>query len=71
MDVWTEADATGFRYVIVSEDGSESIRIEGLSRVARDRTQDVGGGRAGSGGADAGELRVRRSRRAGRRARRG
>ncbi len=26
MDVWTEADASGFRYVIVSEDGSEYIR---------------------------------------------
>jgi hypothetical protein len=26
MDVWTEADATGFHYVIVSEDGSEYIR---------------------------------------------
>jgi hypothetical protein len=31
MDVWTEADASGFRYVIVSEDGSEYIR----SRVFR------------------------------------
>jgi len=26
MDVWTEGDASGFRYVIVSEDGSEYIR---------------------------------------------
>ena len=26
MDVWTEADASGFRYTIVSEDGSEYIR---------------------------------------------
>jgi hypothetical protein len=26
MDVWTEADANGFRYDIVSEDGSEYIR---------------------------------------------
>jgi hypothetical protein len=26
MDVWTEADASGFRYRIVAEDGSESIR---------------------------------------------
>jgi hypothetical protein len=26
MDVWTEGDATGFRYVIVSEDGSDYIR---------------------------------------------
>jgi hypothetical protein len=31
MDVWTEGDASGFRYVIVSEDGSEYIR----SRVFR------------------------------------
>jgi len=26
MDVWTEGDASGFRYAIVSEDGSEYIR---------------------------------------------
>jgi hypothetical protein len=26
MDVWTEADATGFRYTVVCEDGSEYIR---------------------------------------------
>jgi hypothetical protein len=26
MDVWTEADASGFRYTIVGEDGSEYIR---------------------------------------------
>ena len=26
MDVWTEADASGFRYTIVAEDGSEYIR---------------------------------------------
>jgi hypothetical protein len=26
MDVWTEADASGFHYVVVSEDGSEYIR---------------------------------------------
>jgi hypothetical protein len=26
MDVWTEADGSGFRYVIVSEDGSDYIR---------------------------------------------
>ena len=26
MDVWTEGDASGFRYVIVAEDGSEYIR---------------------------------------------
>jgi hypothetical protein len=26
MDVWTDGDASGFRYVIVSEDGSEYIR---------------------------------------------
>lgn len=32
MDVWTEIDATGFRYRIVAEEGSESIR----SRVFRE-----------------------------------
>src|SRR5881394_2592268 len=26
MDVWTEADASGFRYTIVCEDGSDYIR---------------------------------------------
>src|SRR4051812_39806123 len=26
MDVWTEADASGFRYEIVAEDGSDYIR---------------------------------------------
>src|ERR1700759_2002416 len=26
MDVWTEADASGFRYTVVCEDGSEYIR---------------------------------------------
>jgi hypothetical protein len=26
MDVWTEGDGSGFRYVVVSEDGSEYIR---------------------------------------------
>lgn len=26
MDVWTEGDASGFRYTVVSEDGSEYIR---------------------------------------------
>ena len=26
MDVWTEADASGFRYQIVAEEGSDSIR---------------------------------------------
>ena len=26
MDVWTEIDASGFRYRIVAEEGSESIR---------------------------------------------
>src|SRR6185436_7830981 len=26
MDVWTEGDASGFRYAIVSEDGSDYIR---------------------------------------------
>jgi len=26
MDVWTEGDASGFRYAVVSEDGSEYIR---------------------------------------------
>ena len=26
MDVWTEADASGFRYTIVAEDGSDYIR---------------------------------------------
>jgi hypothetical protein len=31
MDVWTEGDGSGFRYVVVSEDGSEYIR----SRVFR------------------------------------
>jgi hypothetical protein len=28
MDVWTEADATGFRYAIVAEDGSDYIRTK-------------------------------------------
>jgi hypothetical protein len=28
MDVWTEADASGFRYEIVAEDGSEYIRTK-------------------------------------------
>ncbi len=32
MDVWTEIDATGFKYHIVSEEGSETIR----SRVFRE-----------------------------------
>jgi hypothetical protein len=26
MDVWTEADASGFRFVVIAEDGSEYIR---------------------------------------------
>jgi len=31
MDVWTEADATGFRYTVVCEDGSEYIRNKVLN----------------------------------------
>ena len=40
MDVWTEADAAGFRYHIVCEDGSEYIRSK-VFRASLDAERDL------------------------------
>jgi len=40
MDVWTEADASGFRYQIVAEDGSEYIRSK-VFRTSLDMERDM------------------------------
>jgi hypothetical protein len=40
MDVWTEADASGFRYQIVAEDGSEYIRSK-VFRASLDIERDM------------------------------
>ena len=46
MDVWTEADASGFRYTIVAEDGSEYIRSK-VFRASLDTERKMWG--AGTG----------------------
>lgn len=40
MDVWTEADADGFRYTIVGEDGSDYIRSK-VFRASLDAERDM------------------------------
>ena len=40
MDVWTEADGSGFRYHIVSEDGSDYIRSK-VFRASLDAERDL------------------------------
>ncbi len=40
MDVWTEADASGFRYQIVDEDGAGSIRSK-VFRASLDHERDM------------------------------
>jgi hypothetical protein len=40
MDVWTEADANGFRYTIVCEDGSDYIRSK-VFRASLDAERDM------------------------------
>ena len=40
MDVWTEADASGFRYHVVSEDGSDYIRSK-VFRASLDKERDM------------------------------
>ena len=40
MDVWTEADASGFRYQIVCEDGSDYIRSK-VFRASLDAERDI------------------------------
>ena len=40
MDVWTEADASGFRYTVVSEDGSDYIRSK-VFRASLDAERDM------------------------------
>src|SRR6476660_1896461 len=40
MDVWTEADANGFRYSIVCEDGSDYIRSK-VFRASLDAERDM------------------------------
>src|SRR5437868_808160 len=40
MDVWTEADAAGFRYHVICEDGSEYIRAK-VFRASLDAERDM------------------------------
>ena len=40
MDVWTEADANGFRYTVVCEDGSDHIRSK-VFRASLDAERDM------------------------------
>jgi hypothetical protein len=40
MDVWTEADASGFRYTVVCEDGSDYIRSK-VFRASLDAERDM------------------------------
>ena len=40
MDVWTEADASGFRYEVVCEDGSDYIRSK-VFRATLDREREM------------------------------
>jgi hypothetical protein len=51
MDVWTEADANGFRYTIVCEDGSDYIRSK-VFRASLDAERDMWS----TGSADQGAL---------------
>jgi hypothetical protein len=51
MDVWTEADESGFRYTIVCEDGSDYIRSK-VFRATLDMERQVWA----AGGADEGAL---------------
>ena len=44
LDAWTEFDATGFRYTIVSERGSDYVRNKVLKAVLRREQEIVAGG---------------------------
>ena len=44
LDAWTEFDATGFRYTIVSERGSDYVRNKVLKAVLRREQEIVSGG---------------------------
>jgi hypothetical protein len=44
LDAWTEQDATGFRYTIVSERGSEYVRNKVLRAVLQREQEIVAGG---------------------------
>ena len=45
MDVWTEADASGFRYRVVAEEGSDYIRSKVFRASLDTERDDVGAGR--------------------------
>ena len=44
LDAWTEMDATGFRYTIVSERGSDYVRNKVLKAVLQREQEIVAGG---------------------------
>lgn len=50
MDVWTEADSSGFRYQVVCEDGSDAIRTK-VFRASLDTERDMWSPGSPDGGA--------------------
>ena len=63
LECWTDLDANGFRYEIVSERGSDYIRERVLKTLLRREQELIAAGSAGRADISRRQLRVHRRRR--------